>query len=149
MQIIILKCWQKFEGLKSAFNIFFTLITFCKSFFNGLKDTSKLEGGKTTTTKYWRFVVTCKNVAFIGRVPWSSSYGWQLIFERFWVWIPALYTWWTFFILICCKNCLFLKTENKTKKRPEWPIFLKKTLQSFCWWADVVNLLKCSTTMLQ
>ena len=41
-----------------------------------------------------------------GREPRSSGYGRKLMFRRSWVWIPALYTEWTFFhILICCKNC--------------------------------------------
>ena len=29
--------------------------------------------------------------------PWSSGYGRRLMFQRLWVWNPALYTWWTFF----------------------------------------------------
>ena len=42
------------------------------------------------------------------------------MFERSWVRIPATYTGWSFFALICCKKlyCLFEKTENKMKKRP-------------------------------
>ena len=39
-----------------------------------------------------------------GREPWSSGYGRRLMFQRLWVQIPALYTGWTFFTFICCKN---------------------------------------------
>ena len=40
-----------------------------------------------------------------GREPLSWGYGRRLVFQRLWVWIPALYTGWTFFhISICCKN---------------------------------------------
>ena len=28
--------------------------------------------------------------------PWSSDYGWRLMFQRSWVRIPAQYTVWTF-----------------------------------------------------
>ena len=31
------------------------------------------------------------------REPWSSGYGWRLMFQRSWVRIPAPYTGWTFF----------------------------------------------------
>ena len=30
-------------------------------------------------------------------IPWSSGYGWRLMFKRLCVQIPALYTGWTFF----------------------------------------------------
>ena len=30
--------------------------------------------------------------------PWSSGYGWRLMFKRSWVRIPAPYTGWTFFL---------------------------------------------------
>ena len=44
--------------------------------------------------------------------PWSRGYGRRLMFLRLWVWIPALYTGWTFFTFICCKNllCFYKKT---------------------------------------
>ena len=50
------------------------------------------------------------------------------MFERSWVQIPAPYTGWTFFTLICGKKCigLFEKTENKRKRGRGWPIFSKK-----------------------
>ena len=47
-----------------------------------------------------------KNRANVGQEPWSSGYGWRLTFWRLWVWIPAPYTGWTFFTLICCKIVL-------------------------------------------
>ena len=61
----------------------------------------------------------------LGPEPWSSDYGRRLIIERSWVRIPALYTGWTrhFFTLICCKNCLFERAENKLKRGRCWPIF--------------------------
>ena len=34
---------------------------------------------------------------WLGREPWSSSYGRRLMFWRAWVWIPAPYTGWTSF----------------------------------------------------
>ena len=53
------------------------------------------------------------------------------MFKRLWVGIPALYTGWTFFTLICCKNCIVClkKTENKLK-RPGLA-HLKKRLLKF------------------
>ena len=52
---------------------------------------------------------------YIGREPWSGGYGRRLTYQRSWVWILALYTGWTwhFFTFICCKNCLFEKTEKE------------------------------------
>ena len=41
----------------------------------------------------------------IDREPWSIGYGRRLMSWRLWVWISALYTGWTFFTYICCKNC--------------------------------------------
>ena len=49
----------------------------------------------------------------IGWEPWSSGYGWQLMFKRSWVQIPVPNTGWTFFTLVCCKNC------NVCLKRPK------------------------------
>ena len=55
----------------------------------------------------------------LGREPWSSGYGWWLMFKRSWVWIPAPYTGWKFFTLICCKNWIVcLKRPKINKKRP-------------------------------
>ena len=49
----------------------------------------------------------------IGREPWFSGYG------RSWVQIPAPDTQWSFFTLICFKNCIgFSKDRNKMEKRP-------------------------------
>ena len=46
------------------------------------------------------------------------------MFERLWVRIPAPYTGWTFFTLICCKNCIItIKTEREAGVGP-----FKKTL---------------------
>ena len=33
--------------------------------------------------------VFLSNKLLLGREPWSSGYGWQLMFERLWVWISA------------------------------------------------------------
>ena len=65
-----------------------------------------------------------------GREP-SNGYGLQLMFERSWVRILALYTGWTFFTLICCKIC-----NDVCLKRPKinnkgglgWPIFKYNTM---------------------
>ena len=49
--------------------------------------------------------------------PWSSGYGKRLTFQRSWVRIPALYTGWTFFTYICCKNRnVFLKRPKNEKE---------------------------------
>ena len=60
------------------------------------------------------------------REPWSSGYGRRLVFKRSWVRIPALYTGWTFFTFIYCKNCIVClkKTENKRKRGRDWLIFI-------------------------
>ena len=61
------------------------------------------------------------NSFYHGREPWSSGYGWQLMFEMLWVQIPVPYTGWTLDIsshwFVEKLYCLFEKTENK-KKRP-------------------------------
>ena len=46
------------------------------------------------------------------------------MFERSWVPIPAPYSRWTFFTLICPKIELFFlkKTKNKRKRGRGWPI---------------------------
>ena len=43
-----------------------------------------------------------RKMQFIRVGPWSSAYGRRLMFQRSWVWIPALYAGWTFF------TCLFV-----------------------------------------
>ena len=39
-----------------------------------------------------------------------------LMFERLWVQIPTQYTGWTFFTLICCKNCIVCLKRLKIKE---------------------------------
>ena len=54
---------------------------------------------------------------YVGREPWSSGSGRRLMFIMTWVKIPALYTGWTFFTFICCKNChVFFKDKNNNGK---------------------------------
>ena len=49
------------------------------------------------------------------------------MFERSWVRILALYTGWTFFTLICCKNCtVCLKRPKINEKGPGLTHFLKR-----------------------
>ena len=56
--------------------------------------------------------------------PWSSGFRRRLVSWRLWVWIPALYTVWTFFTFICCKNWNFcLRRWNKWKRGRGLPIF--------------------------
>ena len=52
------------------------------------------------------------------------------MFVRSWVKIPAPYTKWTFFTLICCKNCtdVCLKRPKINEKEAGLAHFLKKTL---------------------
>ena len=63
--------------------------------------------------------------------PWSSGYGWRLMFERSWVWILAPYTGWRFghfFTLIFCKNCVVcLKRPKINQKEARVGPFFKKT----------------------
>ena len=48
------------------------------------------------------------------------------MFERSWVQILAPHTGWTFFTLICCKNCIvYLKIPKYIKNRPGLAHFLK------------------------
>ena len=49
------------------------------------------------------------------------------MFERAWVQIPAPYTGWTFFALICCKHCIVcLKRPKINEKEGGVGPFLKK-----------------------
>ena len=49
------------------------------------------------------------------------------MFKRSWVQIPAPYTWWTFFTLICCKNCIVcLKRPKINEKEAGVGPFLKR-----------------------
>ena len=53
-------------------------------------------------------------------MPWSSGYGRRLLLKRLWVRILAPDPGWTFFTLLCCKNCtvyLYEKSDNKRKER--------------------------------
>ena len=54
----------------------------------------------------------------------SSGYGRKLMFRRLWVRIPALYTGWTFFTYICCKNCIVGFKNTKINEKQTAP-FLK------------------------
>ena len=88
------------------------------------------DAGKTSFCRLWRLVGTHKLIIFIGWEPWSSGYGRRLIFQRSWVWIPALYTGWTFSLLFVIKIVMFLwKDENKRKRGWDGP-FLKKLIFS-------------------
>ena len=86
--------------------------------------------------------------------PWSSGYERRLKFKRLWVQIPAPYTGWTFFTLICCKNCnnVFLKRRKIIEKEAgvgpfkknnftnynfqvflqDWSLFCQFDLSDFC-----------------
>ena len=59
----------------------------------------------------------------VGRESWSSDYGRRLIFESLWVWIPALYTGWTWHF---SHWLLFEKTKNKWKRGQVGPLLEKK-----------------------
>ena len=76
---------------------------------------------------YWSWVLCTIKFFCSGQEPWSSGYGWWLMFERLWVRILAPYTGWRFghlFTLICCNNCIVCleKTENKRKRGRGWAI---------------------------
>ena len=73
--------------------------------------------------------------------------------ERSWVRILALYTGWTFFTLICCKNCIVcLKRLNKKEKEADVGPFLKnqqlifidKTVQLFAVLQVLQNMVHCA-----
>ena len=53
----------------------------------------------------------------------SSGYGRRLIFWKLWVWILALYTGWTFFMLICCKKYNICLKKSKKYKRDRYGPF--------------------------
>ena len=73
------------------------------------------------------------------REPWSSGYGWRLRFKRSWVEIPAPYTGWTFYTLICCKNCFVcLKRPKINEKEAGVGPFLKKRVP--CRWRQNYRL---------
>ena len=57
--------------------------------------------------------------------PWSSGYGWRLMFVMLWVRMLVPNTGWTFFTLICCKNCIdvCLKRPKKRKRGRGWLFF--------------------------
>ena len=50
------------------------------------------------------------------------------MFQRTWIQIPALYTGWTFFTYICCKNCtdVCLKRPKIKEAGVGQSFFLKK-----------------------
>ena len=81
--------------------------------------------------------ITMKQFYTVGREPWSSSYGWRLMYVRLWVRILVPYTGWTFghfFTLICCKIVLHVwKNRKWTKKRPGLsPITVKQFYVPTC-----------------
>ena len=51
------------------------------------------------------------------------------MFQRSWVRIPAPYTGWTFFEVICCKNCVLEKTKINEKEAVVGP-FKQTKLQN-------------------
>ena len=70
------------------------------------------------------------------REPCSSGYGRKLIFQRSWVRIPALYTWWTISTFIWGKIAMFVWKDEKEAE--DCPFFIicdhvtcKKLLSSF------------------
>ena len=48
---------------------------------------------------------------------WSNCYGRWLMFKRLWVRTSAMYTGWTFFTLICCKNCIVCLIRPKINEK--------------------------------
>ena len=80
-----------------------------------------------TTWYILQIAYISQSTSSVGHEPWSSGYGWQLMFERLRVRIPALYTGWTFFhIDLLQKIVLFVWEDQKyMKKRPGLVHFLK------------------------
>ena len=75
-----------------------------------------------------------QQISFLGQEPWSSGYGKRLTFRRSWVRIPALYTGWTFFTYICCKNCndaCLERPKINEKEAGVGPFFYKNKQISF------------------
>ena len=70
-----------------------------------------------------------------GREPWSSGYGWRLMFDRSWVQIQPHIMDGHFFALICCKNCIvfFEKTKNKQKEAGVGPLKKEKRKRGREW----------------
>ena len=76
----------------------------------------------------WNFLKSIFNISNGGREPRSSSYGRRRLMSwRSWVRLLAPYTGWTFFTLICCKNCrywcFFEKTKKETGDGPFWKMY--------------------------
>ena len=81
--------------------------------------------GQTFNKREYFFLHYTNNSTF-GREPWSSGNGRRLMYQRLWVQILSLYTGWTYFTNICCKNCndVCLKRPKINDKRGRgWPIF--------------------------
>ena len=87
------------------------------SWLNRFKTTFCSNSNEQSTVNNSALYFISKHVASNGREPWSSGYGWRLVFERSWVWIPAPYTEWTFFTLICCKNCISCLKKPKINEK--------------------------------
>ena len=63
---------------------------------------------------------------------WSSGYGWWLMFVRSWARIPAPYTGWSFFTLICfinCNNVCLKRPKINEKEAVVSPFFEKKLVE--------------------
>ena len=74
----------------------------------------------------------------LGWEPWSSGYERRRLFQRSWVWIPALYTGWTFFthlFIVKILMCVW-KDENKLKRGRGLAHFLKKKKPT---WMDEIS----------
>ena len=78
--------------------------------------------------------VCCKSDANLGGSPSLVHMGDNSCLKGLWVRIPVLYGGWTFFTLICCKNCFFEKAGNKQKRGRGRPIFFKKK------WRNIPNV---------
>ena len=76
------------------------------------------------------YSISFTNKTLLGQEPWSSGYWRRRMFQRSWVWIPTLYTRWTWhfshlFVVKIVMMCVW-KDGNKWKRGRGWPIFLKK-----------------------
>ena len=101
---------------------------FFMSIFWSLKSTRTTTTAATTRRRWWskmlgkrrqKTATATLQLTLIGhgREPWSSGYERRLTFQRLRVLIAAPYTGWTFFTLICCKNCIVCLRKLKLNEK--------------------------------
>ena len=84
-------------------------------------------GSKLLIIKVKTLIYYHENCVLLWWEPSSSGDGRWLIFWRTWFRIPALDTGWTFFKLICCKNCTVCLKRLKINEKEATMSFFSAT----------------------